>query len=198
MKIYSALFILIIFAACKKTPPIENIVINNNRDSLTYQPKEIGAEWTYVRNALGILTNYNFVRLTTDTVIGGYTYNKFNSDIDGLQFIRQDGSKYYSILTASTNKPSLLVLDTAKNINDSWMGGTNGNDTYTYTMKQKIPNYVLDGKTFKNVMVVHLERTTGATVTISGDTYYAQGVGQLRTVGTVSNIPVEIKLLSYK
>ncbi len=182
--------------ACKK-PVVESVVTNNSRDSLTYQPSVVGSRWTYSRNALGVNTNYNFIRLTTDTTINGEVFNMFNSDIDGTQYIRKSNGKYYSILTASTNKPALLVLDTAKNINESWVGGVNGSDTYTYTMKQKIPVYVLDGFTFKNVLVVHAERTTtSGTSTLSADTYYAQGIGQVKTEGVVSGIPGTIKLIS--
>ncbi len=195
-------YLILVFAfvlsitACKK-PAVENIATNNSRDSLTYQPSVPGSKWTYTRTALGLNTNYNFTRLSTDTAIYGSTFNMFNSDIDGTQYIRKENGKYYSILTASTNKPALLVLDTAKNINESWVGGVNGSDTYTYTMKQKLPSYVLDGFTFRNVLVVHLERTTSAgTSTISGDTYYAQGIGQVKTEGVVSGIPVTIKLIS--
>jgi hypothetical protein len=201
MKFLSFITILICLVACKKIPAIESVNTTNNSDSLTYQPKNLNDKWIYVRNTLGTNTNYNFVRLTTDSIFYGNTFNMFNSDIDGLQYIRQDGGKYYSILTGSTNKPALLILDTSKNINESWVGGVNGTDTYTYTMKQKIPIYVLDNFTFKNVLVVHLERTTGAVSTISGDTYYAQGVGQVKTEGTVLvngiNVAVNIKLLRF-
>ena len=51
-------------------------------------------------------------------------------------------------------------------------------------MKQKISSYVLDNFTFKNVLVVHLERT--GPNPISADTYYAQGVGQVKSDGTVT------------
>jgi hypothetical protein len=203
MRVLSFFIMLACFVACKKTPAIESINTTNRKDSLTYQPKESGLKWTYVRNTLGTNTTYNFVRLNTDSVFYGNTFNMFNSDIDGLQYIRQDGGKYYSILTGSTNKPALLVLDTTKNINESWVGGVNGSDTYTYTMKQKIPIYTLDNFTFKNVLVIHLERTNGAGVaTISGDTYYAQGVGQVKTEGTALvngiNVAVNIKLLVFQ
>ena len=87
-----------------------------------------------------------------------------------------------------------MVLDAARNVNESWLGGVNGSDTYTYTMKQKIPVYTLDGFTFKNVLVVHLERT--GPNPLSADTYYAQGVGQVQSIGTVNNINAVVKLLT--
>ncbi len=188
---------LTIYSSCKKGT-IESVQLNNSKDSLTYQPKVPGSKWVYQRTVAGLgISIYNFTRLTQDTSAYGFTFNVFSNDVDGNQYIRQDGGKYYSILTASTNKPALLILDTTKNINESWVGGVNGSDTYTYTMKQKIPVYTLDGFTFKNVLVIHAERTnTSGTSTLSGDSYYAQGIGLVLTQGTVSGIPIEVRIKS--
>lgn len=194
--------LLISFAACKKNK-IQTVSTNNTRDSLTYQPKVPGSVWTYKRTVGGIQnTTYTFLRLSTDTSAYGSAFQIFSSDdqsTDGLnQYIRQEGDKYYSILTGSTNKPQLLILDAAANVNDTWLGGVNGSNTYTFTMKQKIPVYTLDNFTFKNVLVVHLERT--GPNPISADTYYAQGVGQVKTEGTFTfgtiNTSVNVKLLT--
>ncbi len=197
-----ALLAIVLYSSCKKTT-IESIKENNSRDSLTYQPKVPGSKWTY-RRTIPVLgsTTYSFERLTYDTTIGGLLYSVFSNTGDsyGNQYIRQDAAKYFSILTASTNKPAILVLDTAKNIAESWVGGVNGNDTYTFTMKQKIASYTLDNFSFRNVLVVHQERTTVtngvSNVTLSGDTYYAQGIGQVYSEGTVSSVPVTIKVLT--
>ncbi len=199
MRFFIIISITFFFVACKKTPPIQSVLVSNTRDSLTYQPKEQGAKWIYTRNVLGTLTTYNYARIAPDTILYSNVFNMFQSDIDGLQYIRQDGGKYYNILTASTNKPALLILDTSKNIGESWVGGVNGNDTYTYTMKRKIIlDTVIDLIIFKKMMVVHLERTTGGNTTISGDTYYARGVGHVLTTGIVSGFPVEIRLKKYE
>ncbi len=70
-------------------------------------------------------------------------------------------------------------------------------DTYTFTMKEKIPIYQLDGFTFKNVLVVNQQRTNGSNnVTLDGDTYFAQGVGQVYSIGTVSGLAVTVKLIT--
>lgn len=184
------------FIACKK-PKIKAVNTNDSRDSLTYQPKVPGSRWTYTRSVLGQNTTYNFVRLTYDTISNGATFPVFQNDIDANQYIRQDGDKYYSVLTASTQKPTLLVLDAAKNVNESWIGGVNGSDTYTYTMKEKIPIYFLDGFTFKNVLKVYTERTTGSpnNITLAGDTYYAQGIGQVKTDGFVKSNGITVNVL---
>ena len=203
MKYLILIFIsLLSLIACKKAT-IQSVNTNNTKDSLTYQPKVPGSKWTYRRTIGGFQnTDYTFIRLTTDTTAYGTTFQSFSSDDNATnkvnQYIRQEGNKYYNILTASTNKPQLLVLDAARNVNESWLGGVNGSDTYTYTMKEKIPVYTLDGFTFKNVLVVHLERT--GPNPLSADTYYAQGVGQVQTVGTVTvggnNVSAVVKLLT--
>ncbi len=188
---------IVFFTSCKK-PKIESVNTNNSKDSLTYQPSVSGSRWTYERVVAGITsTTYNYERLNKDTLAWGSTYNVFSNDGDnyGNQYFRNSNGKYYNLLSASTNKPEILILDTTKNIGESWLGGVNGSDTYTYTMKQKISSYQLDGFTFRNVLVVHAERTNGSgSSTLSGDTYYAQGVGQVQTIGTVSGVGINIKL----
>ena len=198
----SIIICLLSLAACKKAT-IKSVNTNNSKDSLTYQPKVAGSKWVYKRTIGGIQnTTYTFIRLDADTLAYGSTFQTFSSDDNATnqvnQYIRQDGDKYYNILTASSNKIQLLILDAAKNINESWLGAVNGSDTYTYTMRDKIPSYVLDGFTFKNVLVVHLERT--GPNPLSGDTYYAQGVGQVQSIGTVNangtNLSARVKLIT--
>lgn len=199
MKVIASIALLILFTliACKK-PKIEKIETNNSSDSLTYQPKVAGSKWTYNRYAAGGLSNrdYNFIRRSDDSLYRGKTFNLYDSEIDGLQLLRQEGNKYYQVLTASTNKPPLLVLDVDKNIGESWVGGVNGSDTYTYVITQKLPVYVLDGFTFRNTIVVNQIRTnTSGNITMDVDTYYAQGVGLVKSEGSVSSFGVTIKLL---
>lgn len=198
----SALIIFLSFTACKKAT-VESINTNNTRDSLTYQPKVPGSKWTYRRTVGGIQnTTFTFLRLDRDTAAYSSTFQIFSSDDNTTsnlnQYIRQAGNKYYSILTGSTFKPELLVLDADKNVGESWLGGTNGSDTYTYTMKEKIPSFPLDGFTFKNVLVVTLNRTGPNPAT--GDTYYAQGVGQVKSTGTVTvggiTVSADVKVLT--
>ncbi|MBL7764631.1 MAG: hypothetical protein JNJ58_00935 [Chitinophagaceae bacterium] len=188
---------VIAISSCKKKK-IESVNTNNSKDSLTYQPSVPGSKWTYVMTVAGVSnTTYNTTRLTYDTTINSKVYHVFNSETEGQQYIRQDGDKYYSVLTAATNKTELLIIDASKNVNESWVGGVNGSDTYTYTMKEKFATYQLDGFTFKNVLKIYQERTNGSgNVTLSGDTWYAQGVGQVKTEGTISGISVDIKLIT--
>ena len=199
--ILASLIIFLSFTTCKKAT-IESIKTNNTKDSLTYQPKVPGSKWIYRRTIGGFQnTTFTFLRLTGDTTAYSAAFQIFSSDDNTTnnlnQYIRQDGNKYYSILTGSTNKPQLLVLDADKNIGESWLGGTNGSDTYNYTMKNKIPVYILDTYTFKNVLVVRLDRTGPNPA--SGDIYYAQGVGQVKSEGTVTvggiTLSAEVKVI---
>ena len=196
------LFCLVSLIACQKAE-IQTVNTNNSRDSLTYQPKVPGSKWTYRRTVGGFQnTTFTFLRLSTDTTAYGSSFQIFSSDDNTTsnlnQYIRQEGNKYYSILTGSTNKPQLLVLDADKNVGESWLGGINGSDTFNYRMKDKLPTYQLDGFNFKNVLVVTLNRT-GPNPAI-GDTYYAQGVGQVQSIGTVTvggiNVSANVKVLT--
>ncbi len=189
--------ILACITACKK-PKVKQIDTNNSADSLTYQPKVTGSQWVYSRTIPILGTNnYTVTRLGYDSILHGNSYYVFGSTADANQYTRQDGNKYYNILVASTNKPALLVLDADRNVGDTWVGGVNGTDTYTFTLKQKIPQYFLDGFTFKDVIVVQQVRTnTQGNTTLNVDTYYARGVGMVLSTGTVSGIAVQIKLLS--
>ena len=48
----------------------------------------------------------------------------------------------------------------------------------------------------KNVLKIHQERKTSGVVNLEGDFYYAQGVGQIKSEGSISGLPVNIKLIS--
>lgn len=189
--------VLITLFSCKKAK-IEEVNTNNSKDSLTYQPKVPGSKWSYKMTiALVNNSNYNTIRENYDSVINGKTYAVFNSEVEGKQFIRQDGDKYYSVLTSSTNKVELLMLDASRAVNDTWVGGVNGSDTYYYTILEKFPVYVLDGFTFKNVLRIKLERKDGSNITtMTAEAYYAQGIGQIRSEGTVASVPVSVKLIT--
>jgi hypothetical protein len=186
------------FSSCKKKT-IEYVNTNNSKDSLTYQPKVPGSKWSYLLSSSLINKTYNTTRQNYDTVFNGKTYAVFFSEfeLEGTQYVRQDGDKYYSVLTTSTNKTELLMLDAAKGVNDTWVGGVNGTDTYYYTIVDKFPVYTLDGFTFKNVIHVKMERKDASNaVTLSAEGYFAQGVGQIISKGDLVGIPFETKLIS--
>jgi hypothetical protein len=203
MKYLLFLFIVVVgFNACKKNTVIQSIEIAvGSRDSLSYQPSVPGSTWLYTRTvSVFAPTDYNFVSLNYDTTLYGFTFHVFSDEINGNQYIRQDGGKYYTIFTPGTTKPQLLVLDTSKAINQSWIGGVNGDETFTYTIKEKIPSLVIDALTFKNVYRVYTEKTktlTGA-VTTSGDIFYGQGFGLIKSdlviVSGGISAPVSIKI----
>ena len=194
-KIIIVFLLFVSTIACKKAK-IKSVETNNSKDSLTYQPKVSGSKWTYHITTLIQNKDYNVTRMDYDSTINGKLYNAFNDEINGMSFTRQDGNKYYTVLTAAANKTELMIIDESKNVGESWVGGVNGNDTYTYTMKEKIPVYTLDGFTFKNVLKIYQERKSNGNVTLEGDTYYAQGVGQVNSEGTISGFSVKVKLIS--
>ena len=191
-------FILLSFISCKKKT-IQAVNTNNSKDSLTYQPKVPGSKWSYLLSSSLVNKTYNTTRQNYDTVFNGKTYAVFYSEfeLEGWQYIRQDGDKYYSVLTTSTNKTELMMIDASKGVNDTWVGGVNGTDTYYYTILEKFPVYVLDGFTFKNVLHIQMERKDASNaVTLSAEGYFAQGVGQIISKGNLVGIPFETKLIS--
>ncbi len=203
MKYLLFLFIIVIgISACKKNAAIESIEIAvGSKDSLSYQPSVPGSSWVYTRTVSVLApTDYNYVSLNYDSAAYGFSFHVFNDELNGNQYIRQDGGKYYTIFTPGTTKPQLLVLDTSKSINQSWIGGVNGDETFSYTIKEKIPTLVIDAQTFKNVYRVYTEKTKTLTgvITTSGDIYYAQGIGLIKSdlviVNGGTSIPVSIKI----
>lgn len=199
MKYFPLLLLSIsLFIACNKKKTVTSVNTNNSVDSLTYQPKVPGSKWTYQRSLNGVIHSlYSSTRLGYDTTFNGHTYQVFDAETQGYQYLRQDGDKYYLVLTAAANKTEVMAIDASKNINETWLGGVNGNDSYYYTMKDKIPSFNLDGFTFKNVLKIYQERKdSNNNVTLAGDTYYAQGVGQILSTGTIAGIAIEIKLIT--
>jgi hypothetical protein len=190
----------VVWSSCKKAT-VESINTNNSRDSLTYQPSVAGSVWKYTRITSGTFVNNTVTtKLSYDTVANGKTYGVFSStgDVLGSYHIynRRDAGKYYQIVPFSTNASEVLVLDTAKAINQTWIGGTNGSDEYSYKIVQIFPTYTLDAFTFRNVYQVYNERknTNTGNVNASGNTYYAQGVGLIYSDATISGIPGTLKL----
>jgi hypothetical protein len=178
------IFSFLLFVSCKKETVINSVSNAGSKDSLSYQPSVPGSFWRYTKTtSVSAPIEYNFISLNYDSTVNGVVYHVFSDDQNGNQYIKQDGGKYFTIFTPGTTKPQLLVLDTSKNINQSWIGGINGDETFTYTIKQKIPTYSLDAFTFKNVYKVYTEKTktlTGVVMT-SGDLYYAQGIGLIKS-----------------
>jgi hypothetical protein len=211
--LFLSFIVVLCFVSCKKdSPAIESINTNNSSDSLTYQPKNAGSKWFYTRvsNILSIATidSFYFTSLNYDTTAYGSSFHVFKDDFLGNQYIRQDAGKYYTIITNSTNKPQILVLDTSKNLNEWWQGGVNGNDTYSYKIVERIPSYSLDNFTFRNVIKVYGERVQSSggvnTITLKGDVYYAQGVGQIKSdltgliLGNPASAAIKIRRLDLK
>lgn len=196
----SFFFIISIFvltASCKKSK-LETVNNVGSIDSLSYQPSVAGSTWkydTYINNIKG--AEKTSICQSYDSIINSKTYDVYLNQDATLTFNRRDIDKYYNVLTSSTNKTELCVLDASKNVNDTWVGGVNGSDTYYYTIVEKNPTLVQNGITLKNVIKVYNERKDAAgTVTLSGYAWYAQGVGNIKSTGTISSIPIEVILTS--
>jgi hypothetical protein len=182
--LFLSIFSILLFVSCKKEAIVNSVNNTGSKDSLSYQPSVPGSFWRYTKTTtVSAPIEYNFVSLNYDSTVNGVVYHVFSDEQNGNQYIKQDGGKYYTIFTPGTNKPQLLVLDTSKSINQSWIGGVNGDETFTYTIKQKTAVFNLDAFTFKNVYKVYTEKTktlTGVVMT-SGDLYYAQGIGLIKS-----------------
>jgi hypothetical protein len=178
------IFSFLLFVGCKKETVINSVSNAGSKDSLSYQPSVPGSFWRYTKTTtISSAVEYNFISLNYDSTVNGVVYHVFSDEQNGNQYIKQDGGKYYTIFTPGTTKPQLLVLDTSKSINQSWIGGVNGDETFTYTIKQRTAVFNLDAFTFKNVYKVYTEKTktlTGVVMT-SGDLYYAQGIGLIKS-----------------
>jgi hypothetical protein len=189
------MLIIICNFACKKKKPV--VLPTVTKDSLTYQPHIADSKWTYDLFISGIKNSVSTVtRVHLDSSFNGIVYNVYyNEPENKYSFSREQAGKYYNVLATSTNKTELIVLDTTKNINETWHGGINGSDNYFYTITEKLIDYNLNGTIYKRVLKVFQERKdAGGNVTLSGNTWYAKGVGQIQTEGTIIGIPIELKL----
>lgn len=186
--------IILFNLSCKKSP---STLVTSTKDTLTYQPITADSKWEYDVFVGGVKTSSNSVIcLSRDTTFNAKSYDVFlNMPDSTFSYNRASGANYYNVLSTSTNKTELLILDTTKNIGETWVGGTNGSDTYNYTITEKLTNYLQDGVTYKRVLKVSQERKNASgNVTLSGDTYYAQGVGQIKIAGQISGITVEYRI----
>lgn len=200
MKLYLILFssFIILLIACKKSK-LQNVTITpGSVDSLSYQPSVYGSTWIYDVKLNGVKTGTKTVVCQNyDTVINSKQYDVFLNNDSSKEFIRKDSTKYYNVLTASSKNIELCVLDVSKNINDTWIGGINGSDTYYYTITEKKATFVQNGINLKNVITVYTERKdTNGNVTLSGTSIYAQGVGNINSSGKIGSIPTEVILTS--
>lgn len=191
------LMAMFLLNSCKKTV-IDTVDTTETKDTLTYQPVSAGSQWTYNLSVNGIpYQTYKSTSLEFDSTFNGRTYHVFDSEVDGRQYTRKNGNKYYTVLTSSTNYTEICLLDADKNVNETWIGGVNGSDTYEYTMLEKHPSFVLDNFTFKDVLVVKQEKKDGGgNITLSSTNYYALGIGMIQSYGTLGSLPLATKLTS--
>lgn len=189
----TSVIVILLLSACKKPTTTPSVTITDTRDTLTYQPITANSKWTYKAYINNLLyQTYEVTCLDKDSTINNKVYRVYDSEVEGLQFNRRAAEKYYTVLTTSTNKTELLILDATQTIGASWVGGVNGTDTYTYTVEDILPSYQFGTFTFTNVYVINQVRTdNNNNVTLTAKTWHAQGIGIIKSEGTLSNIPVQ-------
>lgn len=183
--------------SCKKST-LKSVNNTGSIDSLSYQPNQAGSTWKFDIYLQGIKNGTKtIVCQSYDSTINNKVYDVMMNNDGSLDFTRRDQDKYYTVLTASTNKTELCVLDVSKSNNQEWIGGVNGTDTYYYTIVERQSSQVINGITLKNTIKVFNQRKNASgNVTLSGYAYYAQGIGNYKNEGTLANIPVEFILTS--
>ena len=197
MKLISSLSLLaaaLLVAGCSDSNnPTSPGGSTNTADS--YWPTSKGSTWTYAGSVNSTVTVGN------DTTIDGKQYTIMNNVPGGASFIRRDGASYYS-LEGSGAQEMLFLKDGA--IGTSWtfdltkQGALNH---YTYTVTELGQTHVVNGKSYSNVMRVHLtDSVSFAGQTFMGteaDYYYAKGIGliqaDLGTLGVMNLVSYTIK-----
>lgn len=192
--IYLALFVILIAACTKPTPP--EVTKDKTKKNENYMPLSEGSEWVFGLKVNNVpIQDIKTVSTDRDTTIHGEVYHIFISDAEGLQYIRHDGAEYYNVLSASSLMTPIKMLDTTKAINEKWIGGKNGSDTYEYTIVAKYPTYTIDTYVHENVIEVKQERKDASNVvTLSSTSFFALGVGQVHSKGVLNSLPMELVL----
>ena len=196
MKLFTILSfsIIILNTACKKSK-LESINNVGSIDSLSYQPAVSGSTWKYDNYLSGVKSpGKTTICQNFDTTFNSKIYDVYLNNDGSYNYSRKEVDKYYYVLSTSTNKTELCALDVAKNINETWIGGINGSDTYKYTIKEKLSTLVVNGITLKNVIKVYNERYENSILKDDGYIWYAQGIGNFKTELKINTIPLEIIL----
>lgn len=163
---------------------------SSNTSSYTddYLPLNIGNEWTYS----GDIAYKSFIN--NDTVIDGELYFITENDQGGLSYMRKSGDKYLVIneLVYNDQKAHVLLQENGEE-GDEWgfeisisSYGFVTKNVYTYSIHEKLESFDLNGKTFKDVLVIDADTDTymdGEYVMSLSDSryYYAKGVGLIRS-----------------
>ncbi|MGH2642827.1 MAG: hypothetical protein ACRDE2_02670 [Chitinophagaceae bacterium] len=207
-----ALTSLVLFS-CSKDNSVEK---NSQGNNTSFQPTTIGSTWNYQDN---INSNGNFTLTATgqDTTVNGMNFSVFADKPDSTPQVYatlfgQSQNDYYTLgfVTAFGNNALLYLKDTT--VNATWsqdvpisvpqIGQTTAE--LDFTLAQSGISYTLNGKTYPNVAHVTLLvkiQVPGLGLTdagVTGDIYFARGVGILSAVVQQNGSKVEdVSLVSY-
>lgn len=211
----SLAFFSLILYSCSKDNSIEKP--DNNQQDSSFQPTTTGSTW-YYQDSIDTGGNFTLTATGRDSTVNGIQFNIFqnkpdsSSQISTTLFGKSQISYYASgFVNSFGDTPLLYLKDTA--VNSTWkqsvvvnvpqLGGPT-NAELDFTLAQTGITYSVNGKSYSNVahvtLVVKVQvpglGTTEAGVT--GDIYFARGVGIISTVIQNQGTKVEdISLLNY-
>lgn len=174
-----------------------------------FSPTTTGSTWTYLMTSSDGKFNdsaFTFTATDSTTIIDNKTYNIFNSSVGDVYYAITDSGFYRtgSLLSTLLGLPQLATFEELylkpNAVADSTTWGSNFVITYagspipvtiTYTIPSAGKSLTVLGKTYTNVVDVHLSSSAsylGLPITpATGDFYYAQGVGLISVNATVFN-----------
>lgn len=202
---------LILFS-CSKDKSVEK---NSQGNNTSFQPTTAGSTWSYQDN---INSNGNFTLYATgqDTAVNGINYSVFADKPDSTSQVYatlfgQSQNDYYALgfVTTFGNTALLYLIDTT--VNSTWKQDITlnvpnygqVNAELDFTLAQTGISYTVNGKTYPNAAHVSLlvkAQVAGQLIPagVTGDLYFARGVGILSAVVEQGSSKVEdVSLVSY-
>jgi hypothetical protein len=178
-----------LFTQCKKdedSPPTTPITTN-------YSPLTVGSNWTY-SYIEGPSTPASFVLTVTDkdTAINGKTYKVLSSsDNSGNNYLAKIDSNYYRYASfAGIGSLEELYLKDNGPVGSTWTNSVTFTlpgvplpltADLTYRVQEKDISYVVNGKTYNDVIKTRVTVNLFTSDIGGGDFYYAKDVGMIES-----------------
>lgn len=184
----------VVLVSCSKDEEPEPIPTDDS-----YQPVTVGSSWSYETEDKVASTKVSYILTASsqDSTINGKSYAVFTRSVGGNEYYYNTGDDYYQFggLANITAPTELLYLkanvaagsgwDETKAVNIPGLG--NANLKVSYSVVEKLPTFIVEGKTYTDVIHVKL---TMSDVTLSGipvpvisqdlHFYYAAGIGKIK------------------
>ncbi len=161
---------------------------NNNTTTGTYMPATAGSSWFY----------HSYGDTLTRWVSGTYSFNgmAFAKIDDRLhtQYVRQSGVSYYGLYLDLLDFREVKIAESSTNA--SWQDTLIGNGFTQITTYKTVGtglSATVNGKTYSDVMHVHVETASSGTSTAS-DFYYAKEIGEILDIESGDTVE---SLVSY-